>query len=253
MSDLETVAARALACLDLTNLNDTCTEADIDALCAKAQTPHGPTAAICIWPAFVAQARAKLSGTGIRIATVVNFPGGSEDAAIVAEMVRKAVDDGADEIDMVIDYRALKGGAEAPVTDGVKAVISAARPARVKAILETGELQDPALIRRAAELALAAGADFIKTSTGKVPVNATPEAAEIMLEAIRDTGANAGFKPAGGVKSTADAGIYLGLADRIMGTGWATPETFRFGASGVLDALLATLDGADAPEAGEGY
>ena len=123
---------------------------------------------------------------------------------------------------------------------------------KVKAILETGVLGDKALIRRAAELAIEGGADFIKTSTGKIAVNATLSGARVMLEAIRDSGAAVGFKPAGGVKTTEDAANYLDLCDEIMGEGWATPETFRIGASGVLDALLATIRGEAAVKA-DGY
>ena len=125
-------------------------------------------------------------------------------------------------------------------------------PATLKAILETGELRDPALVRQAADAALAGGADFLKTSTGKVPVNATPEAAEILLTAINASGRDVGLKPAGGVKTTADAATYLALCDRMMGEGWATPARFRIGASGVLTALLATLDGTAAPAAAQG-
>lgn len=239
--DLETTARRALVCLDLTNLDEACTAADIDDLCRRAQTPEGFVAAVCIWPAFVAQAHAALARTGIRVATVVNFPSG--DAAVrevVAETVA-AVADGADEIDLVVPWRKLKAGDDAAIGEMVSAVREACGKARLKAILETGELADPVLIARAAEMALAGGADFLKTSTGKVAVNATPEAAEILLETIRRSQSDAGFKAAGGVRSVEDAALYLALADRIMGPGWAGPKHFRFGASGLLDALLATL------------
>jgi deoxyribose-phosphate aldolase len=114
---------------------------------------------------------------------------------------------------------------------------------RLKVILETGELGDAATIRAAADLALAAGADFVKTSTGKVAVNATPQAAEILLEAIRASGRPAGFKAAGGIRTVTEAAVYLDLADRILGPGWVSPETFRFGASGLLGDVLAALDG----------
>ena len=124
---------------------------------------------------------------------------------------------------------------------------------RVKAILETGILDEADKIRRASDLAIEAGADFIKTSTGKVPVNATLSSARIMLEAIRDSGAQVGFKPAGGVRNTTQAGHYLSLADEVMGEGWATPVTFRFGASGVLDDLLAVLNDKTAPTEQVGY
>jgi deoxyribose-phosphate aldolase len=119
-------------------------------------------------------------------------------------------------------------------------------PVKLKAILETGVMVEPELIRSASALALKEGADFIKTSTGKVSINATPEAARIMLEEIRASGKPAGFKPAGGVRTVADAGIYLALADEIMGAEWARPETFRFGASGLLSDIIATLSGQDA-------
>ena len=253
MSDLHDIARRAIACLDLTNLNDDCTEADVLALCDRARTPHGDTAAICIWPQFVSAAKVRLSGSGIRIATVVNFPGGMDDAEDVMALTRRAVADGADEIDMVIPWPKLLEGHPQEADAMVRRVRQSANGARVKAILETGMLGTPDLIRQAAAEAIEGGAHFIKTSTGKVPVNATLSSARIMLEAIRDSGEEVGFKPAGGVKTTEDARDYFALCDEIMGEGWATPETFRIGASGVLAALLATLDGEAEPEQGEGY
>ncbi|SOH94108.1 deoxyribose-phosphate aldolase [Monaibacterium marinum] len=253
MSDLKAIAAKAISCLDLTNLNDDCTEQDVLDLCERAQTPHGNTAAICIWPRFVAAAKTKLSGTGIRIATVVNFPGGMDDADEVMALTEQAVADGADEIDMVIPYPDLLEGHAQDVSALVHRVCQSAGGARIKAILETGMLQKPELIRQAAEQAIEGGAHFIKTSTGKVAVNATLSSARLMVEAIRDSGKDVGFKPAGGVKTTVDAGDYIALCDELLGDGWATPETFRIGASGVLTALLATLDDGDAPAQGEGY
>ncbi|MEO0999567.1 MAG: deoxyribose-phosphate aldolase, partial [Pseudomonadota bacterium] len=186
------------------------------------------------------------------IATVVNFPSGEEPVADMITMTETAVAEGADEIDMVIPYRPFLEGEEEDVHSRVARVKAAAGPARVKAILETGILEDPERIRRAAEIAIEGGADFIKTSTGKVAVNATLEAARMMLEVIRDHGPGVGLKPAGGVKTTVQAAAYLDLADEIMGEGWASPATFRFGASGLLDALLATIEGREAAAA-EGY
>ena len=153
----------------------------------------------------------------------------------------------------MVPWRELAAGRPEAVAATVLEIkdICGAQP--LKAILETGELKDPALIRRAADEALAGGADFLKTSTGKVAVNATPEAAAILLQAILDSGRDAGLKPAGGVRTTADAGVYLELCDRLMGEGWATPARFRIGASGVLAALIATLDGAEAPAEARGY
>jgi deoxyribose-phosphate aldolase len=253
MTDPHAVAARALACLDLTNLDEACDAAAITELCRRARTPHGPVAAVCIWPRFVAQARDELAGTGIRVATVVNFPGGDNAQEDTRAETREALGEGADEIDLVVPWRALAGGQAGAVAASVLEIRDICGPATLKAILETGELKDPALIRRAADEALAGGADFLKTSTGKVPVNATPEAAELLLRAILDSGRDAGLKPAGGVRTTADAGVYLDLCDRMMGEGWATPAHFRIGASGVLAALIATLDGAEAPARGTGY
>ena len=252
-SRLRTAARRALVCLDLTNLEDDCDTAAIDDLCRRAQTSHGSVAAVCLWPRFVAQAASALARTGIKVATVVNFPGGDQPLDGVLEMTRDALGDGADEIDLVVPYRRLMAGEAGAITDCVRAVKEVCGKATLKAILETGELADPALIGVAAERALDGGADFLKTSTGKVNVNATPEAADILLKAIERRGSRAGFKAAGGVRTTEDAALYLDLADRIMGSGWAGPRHFRFGASGLLTALLATLEGGKAERPDTGY
>lgn len=241
--ELRANAAVALSLLDLTNLKDDCTPQAIVELCAKAQTIYGHTAAICIWPRFVAQAREILGAdSSVRIATVVNFPSGELSIAEVVAETLGAIADGANEIDLVIPYKKLMAGDESAVTEMVEAVRTACgERALLKVILETGELRDAGLIRRASELAIAAGADFIKTSTGKVATNATLEAADIMLLAIRDSRRKVGFKPAGGVSSVADAALYLRHARTIMGDDWVMPSTFRFGASGLLDDILSIL------------
>ncbi|WFE89284.1 deoxyribose-phosphate aldolase [Roseibium porphyridii] len=249
MSDMIEIAARALGLVDLTNLNDDCTADDITKLCARTVTDHGSVAAVCVWPRFVAQAARELTGTGVKVATVVNFPAGGEDTEAVIAETKQAIADGADEIDLVMPYKAFasgrKGFAEEQIIR-VKAVVPDG--ALLKVILETGEIKDPLLIHAASNLAIAAGADFIKTSTGKVAVNATLEAAEIMLTAIeearRDDGERViGFKPAGGIKTAEDAAAYLAIADRIMGHNWVSAHTFRFGASGLLDSLISTIEG----------
>lgn len=247
-------AAFALSLLDLTNLREDCDNAAIENLCLRAQTPYGNSAAICIWPRFIAHARSILgSGHPVRIATVVNFPSGDLAVSEVVAETKKAVEDGADEIDLVIPYKALIAGDEAAVTTMVEAVRAACPQSTLKVILETGELKDKALVSRASELAIAAGADFIKTSTGKVQVNATLEASDIMLRAIRESKAKVGFKPAGGISTVADADLYLRLAESIMGQNWVMPSTFRFGASSLLDDILAVLSGSTAPRAAAGY
>ncbi len=252
-TDLETVARRAIVCLDLTNLDDDCTSDDVDALCARAQTVHGSAAAVCVWPRFVSQSKAALEGTGIKVASVVNFPGGDAPIGAVRVETERALADGADEIDLVVPYRALMGGNPEAVETFVSEIRSVCKGATLKAILETGELADPGLIRDAAERALRGGADFLLTATGKVPVNATPEAAEILLKAIRMPGGRAGLKVSGGIRSTEDARTYFDLCDTMMGGSWAGPRHFRIGASGLLDALLATLGGTGADPDRDAY
>jgi deoxyribose-phosphate aldolase len=251
--DPRAVAARTLPLIDLTDLGDAATEDGARDLCGRAVTPHGAVAAVCLWPRFVATAKRALAGTGVKIATVVNFPGGGDDTRAVEAETARAIADGADEIDLVMPYRAFLAGRPGfAETQIVRVGRLCAGRAALKVILETGEIADPGRIRAAADLALAAGADFVKTSTGKVAVNATPAAAEILIEAIRACGRPAGFKAAGGIRTVAEAAIYLALADRLMGPDWARPATFRFGASGLLGDVLAALDGA-APTTASGY
>ena len=252
MTDAAT-AARALGLIDLTNLEDGCTEADIRALAERAETPHGSVAALCVWPDFVELAAASVDGRHVGIATVVNFPGGGDDLADVVALTKRCTGAGATEIDTVIPYRSMLADDGATVTRHVETVRVASGNAILKCILETGELGDEALVRRASRRAIEAGADFIKTSTGKVAVNATPEAARWMLEEIASTGrSDVGFKPAGGIRTVEDAAAYLAIADEIMGEAWATPETFRFGASSLLGNVLEAL-GEGRGDGGTGY
>ena len=234
------VARRALPLLDLTDLGETCTETRIDALCRDAKS--GGVAAICVWPRFVEQGARALAGTGIRVATVINFPAGGEDCARATDDTAEALRDGANEIDLVLPYRALLRGDAALARDMVEAVRDTCGSAILKVILETGELADSARIRDASRLALEAGADFLKTSTGKSPVSATPEAAEAMLTEIRASGRAAGLKVSGGLRSLADAAAYLALADRVMGPGWISQKTFRLGASSLFATLMQARD-----------
>lgn len=243
------VARRILGLIDLTNLSDECTDADVVSLCTRARGPHGSVAAVCVWPRFVAQAVSELAGSGVRVATVVNFPHGDEGVDTVLESAGRCVAEGADEIDLVIPYREFHESRDGEGDHAVVhlvAKVKEALPASValKAILETGELGDRGSIELAARLAVAAGADFIKTSTGKTPVSATPEAVETMLTVLRESpriDRRVGIKPSGGIRSVEDAARYLALADRIMGPEWATAETFRFGASGLLDDVEAEI------------
>lgn len=250
------LAQRAIALLDLTELGDAAVEKDVARLCAKAKGDGTipPVAAVCVWPRHVAQARTALEGTGIRIATVVNFPSGEEPLPAVLAMMQGALDVGADEIDLVMPWRAFLAGDEeaaAATMRGVKSALPADR--RLKVILESGGYPDTASIRRAADLAIRCGAHFIKTSTGKAGSGASFEAARAMLNAILTVPRSIGFKPSGGIRSFADASAYLTLADDMMGPGWTTPETFRFGASGLHDALVAVLTGSASPTSNKAY
>ncbi|MAT04502.1 MAG: deoxyribose-phosphate aldolase [Acidimicrobiaceae bacterium] len=232
-------ARLAISLVDLTNLNDRCTADDVDALCARA-AEHG-TAAVCVWPDFVEQAVAALASTAVDVATVVNFPTGDERPYAVRTLTERVVGAGADDVDLVLPYRAFVAGDVgwcADVLDATKA--STADRAHLKVILETGEIGDVAMIESAARFAIDHGADFVKTSTGKSPVSATPQAAAAMLRAIADVAADrtVGLKPSGGISSAEAAEVYLDQAESAMGSGYLTPATFRFGASSLLDALL---------------
>ncbi|TDP71521.1 deoxyribose-phosphate aldolase [Roseateles toxinivorans] len=247
-------AARlALQCLDLTSLNDGDTDADVDALCRRAQSPFGPVAAVCVWPRFVGRARGLLPA-GIRVAAVANFPAGELDLPPALAEVRTIAEAGGDEVDVVLPYRALKQGQVAACADFLAAVRQASRPLTLKVIIESGELATPALIAQATRLALAAGADFVKTSTGKTRVSATPEAAAVMLTEIVAGGFDkVGFKASGGLRTVADATVYLLLAAQHLGTSALNPQRLRFGASGLLTAVEAQLSGRASTGAASGY
>ena len=247
--DADRIARRAIGLIDLTDLADDHAPDGIAELCRRAATHH--TAAVCVWPEYVAQCVASLAGTGVRVATVVNFPTGSEPVEDVVADTRRALEDGADDIDLVLPYRAFRAGDTARAGGMVAAVAELIdAPAILKVILESGELTDAGAIAAAARLAIDHGADFVKTSTGKTAHGASIEAARAMLAEIartsRDEGRTVGIKPSGGIRSVDDAAAYLAVADQVMGDGWADASTFRFGASGLLDALLAVIDG-DAP------
>ncbi|MGE7471735.1 deoxyribose-phosphate aldolase [Bosea sp. NPDC003192] len=251
MSDAD-LALRALRLLDLTDLSDQASETGTLQLCARAAAAPGPVAAICIWPQFIRLARQTLKASPVRIATVVNFPAGNSNCSLIGSDIIEAIADGADEIDLVLPWRAFLAGDAEIAREMVAEARSSCGDKMLKVILETGEYPDQTAVRAASDLAIAAGADFIKTSTGKTRTSATPAAARTMLEAIKASGKPVGLKPSGGLRTLADAKSYLDLADEIMGPDWATAKTFRFGASGLYGVLADIIAGTTPPERTDG-
>ena len=224
--------------LDLTSLGENDTVAEIEALCGSATAAPCLPAAVCIYPEHVTTARRCLHGNAVKVATVVNFPDGGSDPVRAERETRRALGAGADEIDLVLPYRALLDGD----VECVRTVVRACRAVctggvQLKLILETGVLGTPELIRVACAIGLEEGVDFLKTSTGKVPVNATPEAATLMLDAIAAAGGHCGFKAAGGIRTLEDAVIYLELAEARLGKDWCDATHFRIGASALFGVL----------------
>ena len=219
-------------------------------MCHDAKSVVGNTAAICIYPRFIPIAKKTLREQGtpdIKIATVTNFPHGNDDIDIAVSETKAAVAYGADEVDVVFPYRALIIGNEEVGFELIRQCKQVCGDILLKVIIETGELKQEVLIKKASKIAIKAGADFIKTSTGKVPVNATPEYARMMLEVIRDmnVASSVGFKPAVGVRTAEDAADYLAMADEILGSQWVDARHYRFGASSLLTSLLNTLEVTD--------
>lgn len=242
----------AISMLDLTTLEGKDSEGKVRQLCRKAirPLPEDPSvphvAAVCVYPNLVPVAKDALRGSGVKVASVATgFPAGQVPLSVKLEDVASAVLMGADEIDMVIDRGAFLSGDHAKVTEEIVAVKAACGPAHLKVILETGELETYDNVRRASDLAMAAGADFIKTSTGKVAPAATPAVVLVMLEAIRDyyfaTGRRVGMKPAGGIKTSKQALHLLVLVKETLGDAWLTPDLFRIGASTLANDLLMQL------------
>jgi deoxyribose-phosphate aldolase len=236
-----------ISLLDLTTLEGTDNEITIENLCQRAlgigEKGLPMPAAICIYPPFVRKAKQLLSGTDIRIATVTGFfPSGQAPLFLKTEEVKFAIGEGADELDMVISRGKLLEGEDAFVYDEIAAIREIAVNKRLKVILETGELKVPEMIRKASEIAIAAGADFIKTSTGKYLPASTEEAASTMLNVIREqfikTGRKTGFKPAGGIADPLQAIRYFTLVKQILGEDWLTKDLFRIGASRLADNLM---------------
>lgn len=238
-------ARLALSCLDLTSLNVQDSEADIATLCQRAQSRFGNVAAVCVWPRLAAFTRQQLPAS-IAVAAVANFPDGSADVQRAVRETGEIVQSGAQEVDVVLPYTRLLDGDEAAVGALLGAVRKASQGLLLKVILETGVLLDAVQIQRASRLALQAGADFLKTSTGKTAISATPQAARVMLQAIAAdplAAARVGFKPSGGIRTVADVAVYCALCEEILGPQALTPQRLRIGASSVLGDIEAVLAG----------
>jgi len=243
-----------ISMIDLTTLEGKDTRGKVWALCQKAMRPDPASrdheiphvAAVCVYPTMIPFLKEALAGSGVKIASVATgFPSGQTFTSIKVEETRQAVAAGADEIDMVIDRGAFLSGDYQKVFDEIAEVKEACGPAHLKVILETGELANYDQVRKASLIAMFAGGDFIKTSTGKVGVNATLPVTLVMLEAIRDfyyvTGKRIGMKPAGGISTAKLALSYLVLLYETMGPEWMTPDLFRIGASSLLNDVLMQL------------
>ena len=243
----------AISMMDLTTLEGKDTAGKVRQLCQKAMRPleSDPMipscAAICVYPNMVPIAKKALEGSAVKVASVATaFPSGLSPIEIKIEDVKRAVEFGADEIDMVIDRGAMLSGDYAKVFDEIAQTKEACGAAHLKVILETGELGTYDLVRKASEIGIAAGGDFIKTSTGKVQPAATPGVTLVMLECIRDhfyaTGRKIGMKPAGGVRTAKQALQYLVIVKETLGDAWLDPDLFRFGASALLNDVLMQLE-----------
>jgi deoxyribose-phosphate aldolase len=232
-------AAKILPLVDLTALADDVSAASVDALCARAL--DAGVAAVCVWPRFLPLAKARLARSGVRLATVANFPDGSDDIARAARETADALLAGADEVDLMAPIEAIAQGDLGLLTELVQACRAKAPERTLKVILETGRLAEPARIAAAARAAVMAGADFLKTSTGRSAAGPSLEAAAVLLAVIEEAEGRVGLKVAGGIRTTRQAAQYLYLAEHFMGQGWIAPETMRFGASALVDDLTRML------------
>ncbi len=244
------LARKVFGCIDNTTLNATDNNTSVEAFCRRTKemslADSTNVAAVCVYPMFVTVAKRILESSGIKVASVAGaFPHGQLPLNLRVDEVHSVIDDGADEVDIVINRGLLLAGEDDAIRDEVAAMKTACGDKTLKVILETGELPSPTLIAKAAQLAIDGGADFIKTSTGKIATGATLDAAEIMLNVINDnlkkTKNSVGFKAAGGIRKPEDALAYAELATRILGEEYINKQTFRIGASSLTEAMHSLL------------
>ena len=241
-------AALAVKLMDLTSLNSNDSAATIQVLINSIKPNLGIPAAVCVYSEFVDDAKLALAErelSYVKVATVTNFPSGNSELSEVINETLIAIERGADEIDLVLPYQALINGDADTALQYVRASKELCpEHVKLKVIIESGELKTPELIKQATELAIAGGADFVKTSTGKVAINATLDATAVILHTLKASQHSVGFKAAGGVKTVEDASDYLRLAADIMGEEYLQSATFRFGASSLLTDVYAVLNDA---------
>ena len=235
-----------LGLIDLTRLGDDEHEQSISALCLSAASRFGTVAAVCIYPKFVAQAAMLLRNTPVKVATVANFPKGEDSLETVLSVIQKAITDGASEVDVVFPYRLFLSGEKTAAFDFIRACKqTCGDTVLLKVILETGILADPKVIAEVSSGLCIAGADFLKTSTGKAQVGATKEAVKVMLDVIKqmteELNRSIGIKVSGGIQTIDQASQYYKLAIQVMGNDWVNAKHFRIGASLLVDAIVSAL------------
>ncbi|WP_120496551.1 deoxyribose-phosphate aldolase [Kiloniella sp. EL199] len=235
-------AKLSLSLLDLTSLSADDTNESIQTLCLKALTPFTSVAAVCVFPSFLSICQDELKGKDVKFAAVANFPSGGEGLEAAISQTKNIITLGGNEVDLVIPYKEWIAGNKSSTPDMIRACKDiCGDQVTLKVILESGAFENMKSLYDLSIAAINAGADFIKTSTGKTDVSATIEAAETMLKAIKDSDQKCGFKASGGIRTHAQAVEYIELAQNIMGENWVCADNFRFGASGLLNDLLCVL------------
>lgn len=235
------IAQRLLTLLDLTSLTDQADEDGVAGLCKRARTDFGDVAAVCVWPRFVPWCRKCLKDSGVRVATVANFPHGRDDLEMALADTAAAIAYGADEVEVLFPHTAWLADEDQTALEIMAACRDVCLDTTFKVIIETGRLKTPQAIAEASKLAIEAGADFIETYTPAAEIAANRPAATVMLSAIKEARRPVGFQATGAIPTFADAARYLELAEGIMGYGWVGPSTFRIGAPALPDDLLAVL------------
>lgn len=224
-----------IRCIDLTRLNENDNESSIQQLCEKAHTPFGNVAAVCVYPEWITTVKKHHATSNIPVATVINFPNGDDNLACVSDAIKHCIQLGADELDIVFPYKRFLSGDESFANHFLATCRNKAPDHRIKIILETGAFSDKKKLTEAAELCIQHKINFLKTSTGKIDIGATPQAVELLANVIKQSKTQTGIKISGGVRTTKNAVDYCTLVSSILGEKWIHPNTFRIGASQLLD------------------